>query len=81
MRVVQLQDCAEETACLISLVLVPINLLTNHHQIIFDGRLLYWSEVQTTKPEAPGSNPGTYMYNLCMFIHYLVSITQVLKDT
>jgi hypothetical protein len=62
-----------------------------------------WSEVQTTKPEVPGSNPGSgrgfcdeqlhlltshgclfvinityvYMYDLCMFIHYLVSITQV----
>jgi hypothetical protein len=26
---------------------------------IFDGRLVRWSEVQTTKPEVPSSNPGS----------------------
>jgi hypothetical protein len=69
----------------------------------FDGWLVQWFEAQTTKPEVPGSNPGSgkgfcdeqlhlltshgclfilfIMYDLCMFIRYLVSITQVRKDT
>jgi hypothetical protein len=62
------------------------------------------TEVQTTKPEVPGSSSGSgssfcderppvravyiyyyqyrlYMYDLCMLIRYLVSISQVRKDT
>jgi hypothetical protein len=79
------------------------------YECISDGQLVHWSEAQTTKPEVPGSSPGSgkgfcdeqlhlltshgclyiiyyyqynlYMYDLCMFIRYLVSITQVRKDS
>jgi hypothetical protein len=35
--------------------------IINHKLIcfVFDGRLVQWSELQTTKSEVPGSNPGT----------------------